>query len=254
MKTKNKKPETKIETVIDKIRFEDKYHKYFIDSKSESTELISVTKFISSFFPKFNRDKEAKRYGSKIGKSTEDVITMWEQSSTTGTLIHEYAEYLSGKRNTPPKITSKDPKISFREINLYKTIDKFFKDYNPHTWFTERIIGSKKYKIAGTIDWGGNISINNGPGLVLLDWKTNNKIHLVNSWNNKKAKLPINCLDDCNYTKYAMQLSLYRFILEDEYNEFIDQTYIVHITPDGYYIYPVPYLKKLILEILKTRL
>ena len=73
---------------------------------------------------------------------------------------------------------------------------------------------------------------------------------------------PISHIEDCNYWHYALQLSLYAWMLEEQGYELIeDGLEIEHLetepTTDGYKIigntvYPVPYLKKEIEAILKN--
>ena len=47
--------------------------------------------------------------------------------------------------------------------------------------------------------------------ILILDWKTNDTIKQENGF--EKCLEPINHLDNCNYYHYALQLSLYQYLL-----------------------------------------
>jgi ATP-dependent exoDNAse (exonuclease V) beta subunit len=48
----------------------------------------------------------------------------------------------------------------------------------------------------------------------LYDWKTCKKISMTSE---EKMQEPFDSLYDCNYTKYCIQLCIYRYILETKY-------------------------------------
>ena len=49
----------------------------------------------------------------------------------------------------------------------------------------------------------------------LFDWKRSKQIKKENRY--RKGKHPLNHLDDANYWHYALQLNIYKYILEKNY-------------------------------------
>ena len=60
-------------------------------------------------------------------------------------------------------------------------------------------------------------------------------------------------LDDCNYMHYTLQLSLYRYILEENYKIKINNQALIHLTPTEAVVYECDYLKQNIVDMLKVR-
>ena len=54
----------------------------------------------------------------------------------------------------------------------------------------------------------------------------------MESYNNKKGKYPFENVLDCNYYHYALQLNLYRIILERFYNIQIKELFLVILHPN----------------------
>ena len=214
------------------ITFIEKGHKYIHDGN----QLESATEFISQFFEKFDTNKWSTYVAKRDGMPVQEVLDMWEKkknfSCEFGTFIHNYAEDLI-KKKTPKK-----PQTDMQK-NYYQAIDSFMKNESHEFFDAEKIIGSPKHSIAGTID--GLSKKNNG--IYLIDWKTNKKIDTY-GYNDKRCLSPIHYLADCNFTKYTLQLSLYRFILENDYGWKVKGQKLVHLKPDGsYFIHKINYLK-----------
>ena len=84
---------------------------------------------------------------------------------------------------------------------------------------TEWAVCDCEQKIVGTIDFVG---YQNGE-YIIYDWKRSDKLiaknglPIKNSQYGEKALPPIENLDDSPYYHYALQLSLYKYILEKNY-------------------------------------
>ena len=84
---------------------------------------------------------------------------------------------------------------------------------------TEWAVYDWEQKIAGTIDF---VDYQNGE-YIIYDWKRSDKLiaknglPIKNSQYGEKALPPIENLDDSPYYHYALQLSLYKYILEKNY-------------------------------------
>lgn len=207
-----------------KITFIDKDHKYFLDN---GKELESATNFISRFFEKFDKDYWSKYVAKRDGFTVKEVLTKWGDKSKDacdfGTLVHNYAESIIKKTIMPEPITRKE-KMYFEAVDLFMTNESY------EFFDAETIVGSPKLGIAGTID---GLSKKNNK-IFLIDWKTNEKIDFQ-GYKDKRCNEPIIHLPDCKFTKYSLQLSLYRYILEKEYNYEVGGQKLIHLYPDGTY-------------------
>ena len=227
-----------------KITFFGDQHKYVIEGK----EIISVSTIISQFFSVFDREYWAMRKASQMQMTPEQVIDMWDekgkQAIAKGDFMHKQIEnFYLGK----PVEESTDTFI-FRQ----------FTDKHKHLipYRTEWPIFDDKYPIAGTID----LLAKNGEAFEIYDWKRSTNVvniygqPIKESPYSKKANGVISHLDDCSYIKYALQQSMYKYILETNYGLNIANMFLVVIHPkyDRYYKISLPYLKKEVVDILET--
>jgi hypothetical protein len=104
-----------------------------------------------------------------------------------------------------------------------------------------------KHSIAGTIDF---VDYQDGE-YIIYDWKRTDKI--IDNGMPIKAdkygghgKFPLEHLDNSPYYHYALQLSLYKYILEKNYGIIISDLRlgIFHPAYDKPYILRIPYLEK----------
>jgi len=209
-------------------------HKYIHDDTGK--ELLSSTTFISEFFEKFDTERWSKHIADRDNMTVQEVLDMWEkkrqESCDFGTAVHTYAESLIKKTKVPQPKTEKE-KVYFTAIN------EFFDKENHKFFDAEKIIGSSVYELGGQIDALSKTD----KGIFLVDWKTNKSIDM-SGFRDKRALEPIGHLQDCNYSKYSLQLSLYRYILEKEYNLKVAGQILIHLLPSGEYIqYDIEYLK-----------
>jgi hypothetical protein len=68
-----------------------------------------------------------------------------------------------------------------------------------------------------------------------------------------KMKAPLTHLDDCKGAAYALQLSLYQYILERDYGLSIGERVLLSLHPDQPFTTSVPYLKAEVEYIMQTR-
>jgi len=244
----------------DTITFNDRWHQYK-SVKFPKKKFVSGTKFLGKFFAPFARDEISMKYAKKHDMKQEDVLTMWDRKGEVGrecgNLIHNYLEArLLGKTIShkdavfhPDKDISDAAakKIKHADTALEEVLDTF------DVLQAEKIVASLKWNVAGMIDLFLRHKKNNH--LCFGDWKTNAKINLTNPW--QQGLYPLKHLDDCAYSKYAIQLNLYQkiavqeeYIIDDDL-ENIDRQ-IFHIRDDGYKIYLVQDLQKEIDAMLKT--
>lgn len=224
-------------------------HRYMLNN---TVPMLSVTTLVKQSFPQFDSNKIAAAYARKHGLTKEAVLSMWAEkgnnSAQFGTLVHAQAESLI-KGETPDTATND------REAVLFRRVGKAVEELQSHLNLvaTEKIVFSPEHKLAGTIDL---IMESRDKGTVyILDWKTNEKISRDNPYN-KFALPPIDHLPDNHVSHYGLQLSLYRYILQNE-GYFPDTTdyklALLHIRQDSFEWIGLPYLRVETQEILKAR-
>lgn len=146
-------------------------------------------------------------------------------------------------------------------LEVIESINLMYKDYS--AVFNEVMLYNHLYKIAGTAD---RIMITRDGQAEIVDFKTNCKLDRdgnvlgITFWSDYNDKLyaPLNHLDDCDYTRYTLQLSLYAFLFEQLTNIQVRRVYIHWIPyydPRLHRVYPTIYLKndvRLLLERLNS--
>jgi len=218
-------------------------HEYRLLLQPDMT-FTSVTTFVEQFFEGFNAVKVAKKlirkYHKYKNRTVESLVEEWKSSAEYGTKVHQEIEkwILDG-------IEPKDIKA----INGKKWLENY-KLKSDIEIYPEVIIYSTELTIAGTIDI---IAKDNNTGSYeLIDWKTSKKIDKV-SYGYKMGihEVTKNILD-CNFYHYALQLSLYRYILEQYYGISINNQLIVHLQDDKVNALVAPYMRNEIISMLNS--
>ena len=209
--------------------------------------LDSVTTFVNNAFPKFDAEFHAKRKAEQLGISPEEVLEMWEQkgkeSRDLGTAMHSKIEnYYLG--------------YDSQETDAYKLFKMFADKIELKPYRTEWAVYDLKHNIAGTIDF---VDYQNGE-YIIYDWKRSEKIIengmpvKINKYG-EKGNYPLEHLDNTPYYHYALQLSLYKYILEKNYGMKISDLRlgIFHPSYNKPYVLRMPYLEKEINDIFSLR-
>ena len=227
----------------DKITLEESAHKYILEGHEE-IEFTSVTTCVSEFFEKFDKQAVALKLVTTIpkykGMTTAALIREWDAAAEYGTAVHkEIEDYIKLKKL--PEMDRATACIDWLEKYLKKS------DYE---LFSEVIVYSEELKIAGTIDLLVFDKISKKYNI--LDWKTSKEIK-TDSYKMKTGNRPETAdLLDCKFNHYALQLSLYRYLLENHYNITLDDQLIIHIGKNSVHGYIAPYLEGHIVSILKN--
>ena len=66
--------------------------------------------------------------------------------------------------------------------------------------------------------------------IVIVDWKRTTKLSMDN--NHITLQYPLNHLPDCSYYRYALQVNLYRYVLESEYSMSVGSMFLAICHPD----------------------
>ena len=224
------------------IKLEESSHKYILEGY-EDIEFISVTTCISEFFDKFDKNAVAYKLVTTVpkyrGRTVEELIHEWDQTANFGTAVHkEIEDYINLKKM--PEIDRAIAGVNWLNKYLQKS------DYEV---FSEVIVYCKDLKIAGTVDLLVFDKISKKYSI--LDWKTSKEIK-TDSYKMKTGNKPeTQNLLDCKFNHYALQLSLYRYLLEKNYGVMLDDQLIIHLDTNSVRGYIAPYLKDHIVSILK---
>lgn len=208
-----------------------------------SENVIRCTELLKTFHNEFDPDEILK---NKTKEESELLLSEWSEvgklASEQGTELH----------------------LQIEEYLLYKIIPKsnicfeYFLNFlndNPTliTYKIEWMVTEPWLLIAGTIDVVFKDTISGN--FILVDWKRS-KCVKHESFQNEVCKYPLYHLYDCNFTKYALQLNLYRWILNKVYHISINDMYLVVLYPDNpnYIQKRVPIMDKEIEYIIQYRI
>lgn len=245
----------KLDKAFGNFKFFDIDHHYEYKGKPVG---ISVTRFIEQFTNEFDTESVAEKVALKESKTIQEVLDEWkyknEFSCAKGSTCHTYTQSLwSGETWFPLDFDLSDKYVE----SVYKIkgqANNFYNDYKNELQHLadEFVIGSDEYDIASAID---HLFINRYTGgLILVDYKTNSDIR-KNEKYAKTMKVPLQHLKDTTLNHYAIQLSIYKYLLEKYTDIEVEDFFIVYMSEniENYEIIEVPYLKKEVEEILENR-
>lgn len=227
----------KILDTFNELEFIEEGHKYFLRGE----ELRSVSSVVSDYEEPFDSERKAAEYALKHGETKEYWLDQWRwnnlKATTTGTLVHSYAESLSWiKAGHPEMITPENVCKYISEKNWLiptrtkeEAALKFWKDMpdSLHIVLPETKVYSGvnptlspfKFNYAGTFDlllYYKHPTNDALSGLLLCDYKTN--AELMKEYARKFGKFlkpPFNDIYDEPMGGYTIQQSLYQIPMED---------------------------------------
>lgn len=201
------------------IVFDDKDHSYKSINPEEQIQWISVTTLVSNFKKPFDAEKVAKKVSKAkrskwFGIEPEKIQEIWNQESeramTLGTYYHNQREadicsFASMEREgIPIPVVSPIMKDGLKMAPSQKLQDGIY---------PEHLVYLKSAGICGQSDL---VEVVNGK-INIIDYKTNKEIKMESytNWEGISEKMghPVNNLDDCNFYHYALQLSIYMYMM-----------------------------------------
>lgn len=249
--------------VFDKYKFFENGHYYTYKDKKVG---ISVTKYISQFENEFDSDTLSQKVADKNGISQFEVLNEWkrkgEYSCLKGTAIHEWLQDNYANREYKFDLSQLEEYPEYYKIedieHLKKMAIDFINDYkNRYILIGDEILcGIPDFDIASAIDLLFYDTVNNE--VVLADIKTNTDLK---GWKStpsyvKKMLQPLEDIKDITFEHYKIQLSIYRYFLEEyAHIPISDNMFIVYLSEKekNYNIIQIPYLKNEVEKILKLR-
>ncbi|MCM1521288.1 MAG: hypothetical protein NC039_01385 [Muribaculaceae bacterium] len=229
------------------LEFDPDEHRYTYHGR----EFKSVTTLIEDYFPKFDAEKWSVKIALREGVDPQVVRSRWEaegrRARELGTAMHEKIDqyYLGSDCG--------DDADSFR---LFR---RFAANTTLIPYRTEWRIYHEEYDIAGTLDF---LELTPGGTFNLWDWKRSSKLvdreYNICS-NNRFGTMgfhPISNIPDTPYWHYALQLSVYRFILEEKYGIRVSKAMlgVFHPDYDRAWVIPMPDMPDHVAAILRHRI
>lgn len=225
------------------VAFDEETHKY-IHPKDETgnAEFISVTTLIERFFP-FDLKRYCEKKAKDENRTEEDILIEYlmirDEASEKGTFLHNQIE----------KFLKEDEFDSdTKEFQLFLSFyNKEIKKRNLLFFDAEKMIISKKYNVAGTIDC--LFKKKDKDEHVMLDWKRSKKL-IVDGYPKKYgfgfALSELSDIDNSSYYRYCLQQNIYKHIVEQEYSIKISsmQLVVLHENYSDYHVVKVPEMKK----------
>lgn len=198
--------------------FDEASHTYELNGK----KLKSVSHLVSSQFKRFNpylvsshlaNSKAQDQDSQYFGMDQKQIMQMWADNNKSardaGTALHRDIECFY-KYGTVPNEESPEWK-QFLQFNL-----------DHPDWVN---IGCEmrvhNNKVAGTID----AVFDTPDGIVLVDWK---RCKTIDYSGYGQGRDLMKHVPDCNYSKYGLQLSLYRQLIKTE----VSDCFIIQLHPD----------------------
>jgi hypothetical protein len=138
----------------------------------------------------------------------------------------------------------------------YQWFQRFVADFPELTPYrTEWMVYYEELKISGSIDM---IFENPDGTLLIYDWKRCQEINCENGFGKFAKTSCISHLPDTNFWHYALQLNMYKTILEHKYGKKVVGLYLVCLHPDNAYKtyerIEVPFLDKEMADLVQVRL
>jgi ATP-dependent exoDNAse (exonuclease V) beta subunit len=201
------------------ITFTSQDHSYKSVDKQEDIKWVSVTSFIGNFKQPFDADKIAlktsKSKKSKwYGMTPEEIKLAWAnealRATTLGTWYHNCRESDICSLQTMERHGSTVP--------VFKPIENNGIKLSPNQKLTDGVYPEHMVylKSAGLCGQSDLVEVINGE-VHITDYKTNKEIKTegFTNWEGITTKMnsPVSHLDDCNVNHYALQLSLYLYII-----------------------------------------
>lgn len=214
------------------IQFEPVQHIY-TDLRT-GNKLTSVTTSIEKFKQPFDKEYWLATKAKELGVTVAQLEKDWEHKKLRGQIIgNRYHDYM--ERHFMRKAQSQKP---------IPAIEQYLKDYQDYPVLTEYVLGNDV--LGGMMD---HLALR-GSSLILKDWKSNKKFYTASRYRmiNGLEHLPAS-----EYYTYALQTSLYRYILEPipvekqecvwfypENREYLSDA---PCTGKGYAVFDMPYLR-----------
>lgn len=194
-------------------------HKYTSIKLEDDKEWLSVTSLISNFKQPFEADKISQRVSKSkkskwYGMTPEDIREAWKaeakRATDLGTWYHNQRE--------ADICEIENMERHGQTIPIFKPLEKEGIKFSPEQKLKDGVYPEHMVYLrsAGVCGQSDLVEVVNGV-VHITDYKTNKEIKVegFTNWEGRTQKMsaPVAHLDDCHLNHYALQLSMYMFII-----------------------------------------
>lgn len=231
-------------------------HRYF---DRQDVEFKSVSKFIEGFCEKFDRDGWSKFKAKQGGVSQAEILKDWDKkkddSIDHGVRIHDSMETFGKTFSMKEGHEDLEP--------LVKSVFSDYKEY--YRMLSEECLYTRNGNIAGTCDKFFVVRAGKNSPIDIEDFKTNLRKGIVfnNKYadgSNKDGKYkgymlgPCSHLQDCNFVRYSIQLSIYGYMAEEMTGRKIRGLWMRYIPPENKLMHKrmaIPYMRDTVVNMIE---
>ena len=253
------------------IHFDEGPHKYTIQdipNITPETEFTSVTTWVHQHFEHFDAKKviegmmrNQKKWNDPIanakyyGKTAEEIEQSWskagQEAAAKGTEMHYKIECFYNA----PDAAAHEPADESKEIEYFMKFHQEIVTDTLRPYRTEWTVFHEEARIAGSIDMVYELidptattttattatttattttaTTATTPILMIYDWKRCREITKTNRANKFATHPAIEHLPDTNFWHYALQLNIYKYILQTKYGKTVTDLYLVVLHPEA---------------------
>ena len=213
-----------------RIDLEPTHHRYYVDGQAG---YLSVTAWNKRHFAPFDattiiaRMRAGKNWAESeyFGLSDLEIKKLWKDrgrvASEKGTELHDQIECYFNNQEAVPPPGSKE----YGYFQDFWAVAK--KNLTPYR--TEWVVFDESIQVAGAIDM---IFQDKAGAFHMYDWKRTKPIVRAASWGFAKLAC-LRHIPDTNFWHYALQLNVYKAILEKNYGISISSMHLVRLHPDA---------------------
>jgi hypothetical protein len=268
------------------IHFDEGPHKYTIKGvdgiNPETDEFTSVTTLVHQHFEHFDAKKviaammrNQKKWNDPIanpkyyGKTAEEIEEMWskagQEAAAAGTAMHHEIECFYNQPQQPPATAPATNSVEFQYfLNFNREYVSADEGATLRPYRTEWTVFHEEARIAGSIDMVYEMiepdtatdTATTPPPLVIYDWKRCREITKTNRANKFATHPAIEHLPDTNFWHYALQLNIYKYILQTKYGKTVTDLYLIVLHPESqnYQRIKLPNLQTEVTELFEERI
>lgn len=217
-----------------RITFKEEGHQYIVDGKE--CDYTSTTTVVHSMFKEFDADKiiagmmKSRNWPNSkyFGMTADEIKAQWDNTRDTaslaGTKMHNMIE-AHYNLNDVSQYGRDMP-----EYHYFRQFDEMREKEGLVPFRTEWTVFHEESHISGSIDMvyrkpNGNLAI--------YDWKRCREFKKTAPYNDCAIFEEIAHLPNTNFWHYALQLNIYRHIVQTKYGHVVDELYLVGIHPDN---------------------
>jgi len=216
------------------VKYDEEKRSYFDSSGNKYNRVSDILKAVEPIFP---RDAIARAIAKRNGMTVDEVQAEWEVKAKA---TRDIGNEIHGALDDSNKGTLDGSNYWYLMAEVVH--EKYFKEYSVVA--SEKILSSADFRLAGCVD---RICYRNKTIADIRDFKTNEiKGVQYRDEYNKYFRDPLPWLENTNYNRLALQLSLYGLLMEDTTKYKVGNLAGIFIPPHdpmNHSYIPVPYMK-----------